>query len=698
MARAIKVVGLVVAALLLLGIAVVVAVGLLIDPNDYKPQIQNAVAEATGRDFTLEGDLELAYFPGIRIALGPAELSNAPGFGDAPFARIERAELELAILPLLSRRVEIVAARLDGLNLNLARNADGVDNWQDLGAGGEAGEAPAAAEPEDGTAPLDLDVGVLEIANASVAWDDAATGSSWRLENFGLEASDFGADRSFPLSMQFGLSGAEVNVDVAAEMQATIALADNAYRLDELRVLLGGSGPGWPGGAGEAELTFDSFGANLDAGTLDLENLTLDFLGVTVSGDLAGRNLLTDLSLTGGVDIAEFDPQELLDAFDVDIETADADVLRSASASADFVYDSSQVGLREMSLALDDSELVGSLGLEGETLRFSLDLDEINIDRYLPPDTEGGAEPDEGSIDEVNVPLDVLRTLSAQGDLDLGQAQFMGLRLSDARFEFAAEDGQARLTPTASLYGGTSEGEITVDVDGDTARFAIVEQVSDVDMDGLARDYLDMEELSGTGTVTLDLTSAGANIGEMRRDLDGDVAFELTDGAWEGIDFWYELRRVRAVTEGDSAPERPSGPRRTPFSSVSASGVVEDALLTNEDFNATLPFMTVDGTGTVNLLDNALDFDLTAEFTDGEVLQSDPRMASLAGQSLPLSVGGTLDAPEIRPDFGALVRQRAEQEVDERVDEERDEVQERLDEEREEAEESIRDRLRGVFE
>lgn len=698
MARAIKVVGLVVGALLLLGVAVVVAVGLLVDPNDYKPQIQSAVAEAAGRDFTLEGDLELAYFPGIRIALGPAELANAPGFGDAPFARIERAELELAILPLLSRRVQIVAARLDGLNLNLARNAAGVDNWQDLGADAEAAEAPPAAEPEDGTAPLDLDVGVLEVANANVAWDDAATGASWRLEDFGLEASDFGAGRSFPLSMRFGLSGPEVAVDVAADMQATIALADNAYRLDELRVLLGGSGPGWPGGAGEAELTFDSFGANLDAGTLDLENLTLDFLGLTVSGDLAGRNLLTDLSLTGGVDIAEFDPQDVLDTFDVDIETADADVLRSASASADFVYDSSQVGLREMRLALDDSELVGSLGLEGETLRFSLDLDEINIDRYLPPDTEGDAEPDEGSIDEVNVPLEVLRTLSAQGDLDLGQAQFMGLRLSDARFELEAEDGQARLTPTASLYGGTSEGEITVEADGDTARFAIVEQVSDVDMDGLARDYLDMEELSGTGTVSLDLTSAGANIGEMRRDLDGDVAFELTDGAWEGIDFWYELRRVRAVTEGDSAPERPSGPRRTTFSNVSASGVVEDALLTNEDFNATLPFMTVDGTGTVNLLDNALDFDVTAEFTDGEVLQSDPRMASLAGQSLPLSVGGTLDAPAIRPDFGALVRQRAEEEVDERVDEERDEVQERLDEEREEAEESIRDRLRGVFE
>lgn len=690
MGRAFKLVGLVVGALLLLGVIVVIAVGLFVDPNDYRDQIQNAVADATGRELRLEGDLELGFFPGIRIALGPAELANAEGFGEEPFARIERAELEVAVLPLLSRRLEVGAARLNGLTLNLARNASGADNWSGLGGGSEAApETPApAAEPGAGPA-LELDVGVIEIADANVTYEDASTDASWRLEDFELDASNFGPDRSFPLSMAFSLSGAEVAVDVTAEMQATLALADNTYRLDDLEVSLDGSGPSWPAGAGAARLTFDSFGADLDAETLDLENLMLDFLDMTVTGNLEGRNLFSNLALTGGVDIAEFDPQELLDTFDTHIETADPDVLRSASARANFVYDSSasRIGLRDMTLTLDDSELVGSLGMQGETLTFSLDLDEINVDRYLPPATDGEAEPNEGSIDEVDLPMDLLRTLSADGDFDLGQAQFMGLRLSDARFTFDAADGEIRIAPSASLYGGTSEGEITIAVDEETARFSITEAVRNVDMAPLASDYLDIEELSGTGSITLDLTSAGTNIGQMRRDLDGDVAFSVTDGAWSGIDVWYELRRVRAVTQGESAPVRPEGARQTPFSDVSASGTVEDALLTNEDFNATLPFMTVSGTGTVNLLDNALDFELTAAFAENEFVNSDALMSDLAGDSLPLSVGGTLEEPAIRPDFGAVVRERA-----------REEVQQEVDEEREEVEDRIRNRLRDLIE
>src|SRR5690606_6525138 len=197
--------------------------------------------------------------------------------------------------------------------------------------------------------------------------------------------------------------------------------------------------------------------------------------------------------------------------------------------------------------------------------------------------------------------------------------------------------------------------------------------------------------------LTLNLTTSGSNVGEMRRALGGDVAFTLRDGAWEGFDLWYELRRVRAVTEGNAAPERPEGPRRTPFSVVSATGVVENAILTNRDLTATLPFMTITGAGTANLLDDTLDFDLRATFVDGPALQTDPAMARLAGQSLPLRVGGTIYEPSIAPDFAALVRERARGEVQEAVEQERSEVQERVEEEREELRDRVRDRLRGIL-
>ena len=692
MGRLLKLIGLVVGALVVLVIVAGILVGLLFDPNDYKEQITTAVARATGRELTIEGDLELELFPNLRIATGPASISNADGFAAPVFARIEGASLRVGLLPLLSRNVAVSEARLEGLELNLERDAAGNTNWQDL-AGGDAEESSDDAG-EGGSsidaADINLDIDQITIADANVSWRDAGTGSEWLLTDFGLVAEGFGLDRAFPLEIDFRFSGPDIDVGIDSGMNALLDLAANTYRLNGLTVDIEGSGAAWPGGEGEAHLAFNSFTANLDDQSLALEDLVLEVLGLDISGTLQGQQLFDDLSLSGAIAIAEFNPNDLLEVLGTAIETADDSVFRRASAQAEFIYDASQMGMRSTEISLDDSTLTGSLGLFGEQLRFDLAVDSINIDRYLPPAAEGeSGEPDEGSVDEVDLPLDPLRTFAADGEFRLGQTQFMGLTMTDARFALAAGDGQLRLTPTASLYGGSLSGLIDIGVEGESASFALVQNLEAVDLNSLARDFLDNEALSGTGNVNLDLTSTGSNVGAIRRALTGSVSFALTEGAWEGIDAWYELRRARAVTQSNDIPEREGAPRTT-FDSISASGQVTDGVLTTNDLNATLPFMSLDGAGTVGIFDTTIDIAATAALVDGPVLQSDPEMAGLTGGALPLTVSGTLAELSIRPDFGALIRAEISNAVNERVEEEREEL-------REEVQDRVRDRLRNIF-
>ena len=687
MKRLLKILGLIVGAIVVLLVVVAVAVSLLFDPNDYKDEITAAVQNATGRQLTLDGDLELALFPTIRIAVGSATLSNAPGFGDEPMARIGSAELRVAVLPLLSQRIEVSQARLEGLELNLARNRSGANNWQDLGGGAPQAEAPADAGAGSAPADLDLGVGAIEIEGARIVWNDAATGSRWELTDFGMTAEDFGVGQRFPLHMEFGLAGAEVAVQVAADMQATITLASNEYRLDELAVTIDGSGAGWPGGPSQAELTFDSLAANLGAETLELNGLTLEFLGITMAGSLSGQRLFSNLALTGAVDIREFAPREVLERFEVDVQTADAAVLTRASAKANLLYNSSQIALRDMQLTLDDSTLTGRVALEGERVTYDLTVDDINVDRYLPPSQESDAPAEEGSLDEVDLPLEVMRTVDARGELKFGKAKFSGMTLTNVAFPLTAANGAARLTPSAQLYGGRFNGDIRVEVEGDSANMTVGQTLENVDLAALGQDLLGSQDITGTGDVRLNLVTAGQNLGDMRRGLDGDVAFSVRNGSLEGIDLWFELRRARARLDGETLPERGDAARRTTFSSLSATGVIEDALLTNRDLNGRLDFMTIDGSGSVNLLDDAIDFDLVATMIDGPVLQSDPAMVKYAGKDLPLKVTGTVAAPSVLPDFSAIVREQISQEVEEEVEERTDEVREQ-----------VRDRLRGLFE
>ena len=103
-----------------------------IEPNDFKPEISAAVKDNTGRELILEGDLKLSLFPWIGISTGKIALGNAEGFQDQPFATAEESNVKVKLLPLLSKKIEVKRIVLKGLALNLAKNKQGITNWDDL--------------------------------------------------------------------------------------------------------------------------------------------------------------------------------------------------------------------------------------------------------------------------------------------------------------------------------------------------------------------------------------------------------------------------------------------------------------------------------------------------------------------------------------------------------------------------------------
>ena len=140
--RALRILGIVIGCIIVVLIAAVIALQLLIHPNEYKGRIQAAVKSSTGRDLALPGDIHLAIFPALAVEFGPATLGNPPGFSSAqPFASLQRASLRLRLLPLLHRQLDVGRVVIDGLDLRLLKNARGQGNWS-MPAGKTAAPAP----------------------------------------------------------------------------------------------------------------------------------------------------------------------------------------------------------------------------------------------------------------------------------------------------------------------------------------------------------------------------------------------------------------------------------------------------------------------------------------------------------------------------------------------------------------------------
>ena len=90
MARLLKISLSIFAVLVTLVIIAVVVVPLIINPNDFKPEIQAAVKDNLGRELQIEGDLELSVFPWVGISTGKLVLSNAKGFRISPLQKLQQ--------------------------------------------------------------------------------------------------------------------------------------------------------------------------------------------------------------------------------------------------------------------------------------------------------------------------------------------------------------------------------------------------------------------------------------------------------------------------------------------------------------------------------------------------------------------------------------------------------------------------------
>ena len=82
-------------------LAIILIAPSLIDINKYRPQIENAVSEATGRPFTLGEDLRLSLFPWASVTVNDVHLGNPPGFEEKDLLRLETFEVRVKFMPLV---------------------------------------------------------------------------------------------------------------------------------------------------------------------------------------------------------------------------------------------------------------------------------------------------------------------------------------------------------------------------------------------------------------------------------------------------------------------------------------------------------------------------------------------------------------------------------------------------------------------
>ncbi len=632
----------------LIGIALL-AVTLLVDPNQFKPKIAAQVKQSTGRELKLEGDIKLSVFPWVALKLGPASLGSPPEFKDTPFLSFNRAEVRVRLLPLLAKRLEVARVELDGMNLNLVKRPDGKTNWQ-MGEDNGTPEAPKSPKSSGG-ATVDSIAGIA-VTHGRVSYNQ------YVIENLDFETGSISAKRDVPVALKF-----EANRGIAGEqvaLTAKLTVQDNpddgvlqiaALNVDGTITKPSDSRPM------HYELTAPLLETNLDKQTLSLPQFSMSLGAVHVTGKLSGTKIIDDMNLTGSLSLAPLVLTEFAPRFGLALpKTQDPKALSSLSFASNFAYDASAATLDDMQIKLDDTTLKGNIKVamgKTDSVKFALTADTINLDRYRAP---AGSTPDPKSAaanqPKAKAPNDKSEPMMAEGTFTLAAAHAAGLDLTNLSVTVDMKDNVTHLHPLeAQLYSGRYAGDLTYDARTATPALSMDEHLTSVDVAQLTANTKAKGRVTGKATVNIKGTARGAGADAIEKSLNGHFDANLASGALEGLDVGYELALAQSLLNQQAGPSV-QNTHKTAFDAFKTSAVITNGVAETHDLTISSAVVKVSGQGTINLPTSGIDMSLLAS-----VMKS----ATTTAVDIPLKITGTYTDPNVKPDLSGAAKDALKQ-------------------------------------
>ncbi|MGZ4991544.1 MAG: AsmA family protein [Methylobacter sp.] len=677
MGKPFKIILSVIAAMLLLLITVACILPFVIDPNDFKPEMAAAVKEKTGRELVLDGELKLSLFPWIGISTGKATLSNTPEFQDRPFATIDESHVKVLLLPLLSKKVEISNIAVKGLTLNLARNKQGIANWDDLSAKTAAPTATGKQDQQPGhaVAPTTFSIGGITIENARVNWDDLKTEKHIEIKDLNLNADKLTVDEPFGLVVSMAAlndqSKSIQTIKLNTELSVNEQLDTFALHHSDLQVT--SSGETVPGKSVTAALTVTDIALDMGQQTAKISGLQLKSGDVSLSAELTGASIKDMPSFRGPVTVAPFNPANVLQQLAIAVPAMqDANALSKLSASFDLSATANSADLQNLELTLDDTQIKGVIDIKDfaqSIIGFNLNIDALDADRYLSPADKSSrpiASPAVMLAAALSaLPAETLRKLNADGTVSLGRLKVSGLAMQDIHINLNSKNGIVSTQQTVKqFYQGSYSGNLNMDAHADKPLLVVNEKIDHVQIEPLLKDYKGAAHISGIVNASAQLQGQGRKADELKASLNGRLSFLFKDGVIKGFNLQKIIDEGKALIKGSALPSD-SKNDQTLFSEMSGTATIANGLIQNDDLVAESSKLRVNGKGSLNLNSETLDYKIDAKLLDSDAVATEPKPVKGA---VAINIAGTLSEPSYTIDMASLLTDQNKAKIEKLID------------------------------
>ncbi len=675
----------IVVSLVLIAVLAGILIPILVDPNDYKNEIAQQVLDKTGRTLTIEGDIDLSIsLPlSISLELGKMELSNAKGFTDKPFARMQGASLYVAIMPLLTdNRLDIGEIKLAGMELNLIKNKQGLDNWSDLSAEKESSTSTPAAtaqatktstekKAEQQSMPA-ISIAGLTISDALISFTDEKAKQSISLSKSNITISELVEDKPFELSISTYIksSNPAIKGDFSLKSSPTVSLSRQLFQLPGTLLSLDLTGDALPGGSNKTTLSGD---INFDGKTqlLDINKMKLSSFDMVINGQFKAGKLDSSPEFNGQVSIEQFSPKQLAAALGAALpKMKEEKALNSADAKLTFKGNKNTLTISSLEANLDDISLKGSASIkdfEKPFYGFDLTLNQLNLDYYALAKQAGTPAESQAKITSVSdkppaaktkavtntasaakksksttplFPVETLRKLNLNGKLSIAQFIAGGAKMTNVVIVLKGNNGLVQLAPLkANLYKGTIVLKTDIDARGKTPKLKIINELKNIQIGDLLQDTSGSQEFTGSANISANITTSGNDKDRLVKNSNGTAKLLVTDGHIKKLDILTTIRKADALLKGKSAPSDTQD-NNTKFTELKGTMKIKNGVIHNNDLASKSPLMVLTGKGYADFPKEYLDYTLSIKLLNSLKIDDESQATDYKGQEIPYTIKG----------------------------------------------------------
>ncbi|CAH6840175.1 AsmA protein [Vibrio chagasii] len=692
-------------------VAAILALVLLVNPNQFKPLIVEQAQKHTGLELVIEGDISWQFFPSIGFELGQTELRNPEGFTQPNLFKVDTVGVDVSVTPLFSNQLEIGNITLDGAEFYLETLKDGRKNIDALTQASASDASAPAAETtsEPAQAPQEqsaseasgwtINLAGVTISNALFEMDDKQAGSFTKLYDVSLNLSEFAVDTW--TTATFAASGENNQQKFSANGSAEFKLAEGfaSYALRNIDLNAKFNDP---------TTSIDSVKLGLDTFEFDKVNQ----LTYAVVGKAAGLDL--DLKGGGELTVDKAISKVILNKLTLD-STFKGDTLPQSPMKVDMLSDLSfDLTKSHLSFVLEKLQ-ANSIALDGKAdvtlsdipkVRFSLHSPNIDLDEFLglgsstetastaPSGSAGGSTSKSGSsapAKEVEPDLSALKTLDVKGDITIDKFKANNAKMQNVKTAFSVNRGVAELTSfTSNLYQGSISATAKLDARKTPATYTAKKRIKGVKVQPLLVDVAGNDMLEGTGNIDVNVKGKSLTPTGIKKNLVGTIAINFEDGAVNGINVAQLIRENYAKIKGEKV-ESTNEAKKTDFSAMKATLKVDKGWVSTNDLSAQSPLLRVTGQGKANFINETVDFLVRTSIVGSLEGQGGKSIDDLKDVTIPIKVTGQWADPKFALVFDDVLKQKAQKEIDRGVNKLTDKIKD------EKTKEAVDGLLKGFF-